>query len=240
MADLIEKFFRSELTEAEDQALAKLLASSEDAAERFAQKAEKVYFGFGLPEPKAPGKLARFLKSSWGRWAPVVVLSGVGVWHYWPQVESQPLPVVVSSPVMAPVPAQTELKIIAPVSRKAEKPIGPPPVPTESVVLTPSIPNGATPVPAGMDQAPPNPGFDTDYRNLRVVVDQEAAGSILVRITGPDGTEVRRLYEGPLAVGKWAFTWDGLLDQNRAATSGIYHIEVKGNGNSMSKEVMIR
>jgi len=221
MADLIEKFFRSELTEAEDKALEKLLASSEDAAGQFAERAEKEYFSFGLPEPQAPGKLVRLLRSLGGKWIPgMIILGGVAAWVWWPKPENRTVPAVTLMPMAAPAPVRPAVQELPAARVKKARPTGPPPVPTV--------------------EAPPNPGFETDYRNLKLVVDQEAAGPITVRILGPNGFEVRRLYEGPLAAGKWSFSWDGVMADGMAAEKGIYHIEVLGAAKTASKEVIVR
>jgi hypothetical protein len=215
MADLIEKFFRSELTEAEDEALAKRLASSEDAAEQFADSAEKAYFSFGLPEPQAPGRLARFLRSYWGRLLPVVVtLGGLATWYWWPKMESGPVPKVLTAPKMESSPRGEEV-----------------PKPQTPVRVQEKV--------KGLE-APPNPDFKTDYRDLKVVVDQENEGPVTVRILDPSGIEVRRLYEGPLQAGKWAFKWDGILDSGLPAPPGGYQIEVQSGMVSKSREIEIK
>lgn len=244
MADLIKKFFQSELTEAEDKALARRLTSSEAEAERFAEQAERIYYSFGLPEPKAPGRLIRFFRSSLGRFiTTLAVLGGIGAFVWWAQVETRsssvPLNGVMPTPCVVE-PQKTEV----PPSGKEQLigTLGPPPVPSATVKIpsTPRIPMGETPVPVVPGEAPPKPGFDTDYRNLKVVVDQEKAGPITVQILSPQGFAVRRLFAGPLGAGKWAFSWDGIMDDGLAAESGIYHIEVKSETVTMSKEVIIR
>lgn len=243
MADLIEKFYRSDLTEAEDEALATQLGSSEDAADQFAERAEQLYYLFGLPKPQKPGGLSRFLRSSWGRWMPVMVmLGGLAAWVWWPKIEGNAVPGVTSMPMVIPTPWVVEPpKKEVPISgRKTERQIESPLVPTESVEPppTPRIPAGATPVLVG--EAPPKPGFETDYRNLKVVVDQEKAGPITVRILSPQGFEVRRLYEGTLKAGKWSFSWDGIMADGMAAEPGVYHIQVLGAAKSISKEIIVR
>lgn len=55
MPDLIEKYFKEDLTEAEDQALEELLATSEEGAERLVATAEKAYYRYGFPTPHLPG-----------------------------------------------------------------------------------------------------------------------------------------------------------------------------------------
>jgi len=65
MADLIEKYFQTDLTAAERVALKEKLASSPEAAQRFGALAEEAYGHFGLPEPQwmGPEKLAKVAKA---------------------------------------------------------------------------------------------------------------------------------------------------------------------------------
>jgi hypothetical protein len=52
MPDLVEKFFREDLTEAEHQALGESLLASDEAALKFEETAKAVYHRYGLPEPE--------------------------------------------------------------------------------------------------------------------------------------------------------------------------------------------
>lgn len=76
--DLIAEHFRRDLSEAEDEALARELAASPEAALRFAGLAEDEYRAFGLPEPPLDGPRRGRL----GLW----LLGGVGLlWLAWPK-----------------------------------------------------------------------------------------------------------------------------------------------------------
>lgn len=86
--DLIIKFFREDLTEAEEAALAGRLSSSVEDALRFGKHAETAYLHYGLPEPKWPGgppPPGFFHKSVWGLrlWLPLVLLAGLSAWIAW-------------------------------------------------------------------------------------------------------------------------------------------------------------
>ena len=52
MPDLVEKFFRDDLTEAEQQALSDTLLNSDEAALKFEETAKQAYLRYGFPEPK--------------------------------------------------------------------------------------------------------------------------------------------------------------------------------------------
>jgi hypothetical protein len=52
MPDLVEKFFKEDLTEAEHQALNESLLASDEAALKFEETAKAAYHRYGLPEPE--------------------------------------------------------------------------------------------------------------------------------------------------------------------------------------------
>ncbi len=81
MADLVDKFYSADLSESEEEALDGLLASSLEAAGRFAQKAAEAYDRYGLPDPDSrPGR-----GSGWrglGLWAlALVLMASYGLWQ---------------------------------------------------------------------------------------------------------------------------------------------------------------
>jgi hypothetical protein len=249
MTDLIDKFFRTELTDQEDEKLSAQLESSEDEADRFVAKAEEAYYSFGLSEPKEPSAWKRFLRSSWVGWLlAVVLLGGLGLWHPWTRGTASVAPLGVSKtePVAQAV---APAKVTTSVVKAKKEPLVAKPVEATRAAMVPTVIPTPTVVPVQSVGAPPNPGFDTDTRNLRVLVEKEAAGALVVKMQGPKGiearrlegagagvvvvrvlaanqVEVRRLYEGPLQVGKWAFKWDGVMSNGKMAPPGTYHIEV--------------
>lgn len=76
--DLIADYFRRDLGEDEDEALARLLQASPEAAERFAAQAAAEYKAFGLPEPTEGGG-GRGL-----RWALLLIALGGAAAYFWP------------------------------------------------------------------------------------------------------------------------------------------------------------
>jgi hypothetical protein len=238
MNDLIQKYFQSELTEAEEKALAERLASSIEASERFATEAKRAYLSFGLPHPGGPGIGAKLSHSPWAKILSVAVVAGsVAVAHWWPKPPAPVLKVVSQAAIATPAGVGTPVP--SPPAPKTEAVAAP--VPQETLPPRPEAALPALPAPGNEkyeirpQPAGPLPGFN----NLQVVVDQVQSGPVTVRILGPDGTEVRRLYSGILGAGRWAFTWDGVLAPHQAARRGVYRIEVMGEGTSMSKEVAI-
>ena len=81
MSDLVEQFYKGELSEAEEEALDQLLASSPEAADRFARIAASAYNRYGLPG--APKGFLGF----WGLKIVVALVSAAvfltAGYHYW-------------------------------------------------------------------------------------------------------------------------------------------------------------
>jgi flagellar hook assembly protein FlgD len=67
-----------------------------------------------------------------------------------------------------------------------------------------------------------------------------AEGRAAIRVLHPDGTEVRRLFDGNMKSGSWSVDWDGHLVDGKSAQPGLYRIEVNTNGAVKSREVRIR
>ncbi|HUO57639.1 MAG TPA: FlgD immunoglobulin-like domain containing protein [bacterium] len=87
MADLIAKFFQTELTEAEDQELSQTLLNSSEDSVRFAEAATAAYARYGLPEPRWPGDPDDFPRPSSGGGAfsmgVVLAVAGLASWAGW-------------------------------------------------------------------------------------------------------------------------------------------------------------
>jgi hypothetical protein len=88
MADLIEKFFQEDLTEAEEKALGDELFSSEETALRLGERAEQAYMRLGLPEPVWPalnGTIPHVSKAvPWIRVFFWTILAGmIGITAWW-------------------------------------------------------------------------------------------------------------------------------------------------------------
>lgn len=85
MPDLVEKFFKEGLTEAEEQSLSESLWASEDMAEKFAGLAREAYQRYGLPEPRLPGSPQTPMspQNGLGPWLGVfVVITGLAVAYF--------------------------------------------------------------------------------------------------------------------------------------------------------------
>ncbi len=87
MSDLVKKFFREDLTEAEDKALSESLLSSDEAAEEFVKISEEAYTRYGLPKADWEGPIPHTLLKPHGGspWfgATMVVLGLTAGIVYW-------------------------------------------------------------------------------------------------------------------------------------------------------------
>src|SRR3974390_2790959 len=203
MADLIEQFFTKDLSEAEHEALSKLLEQSPEAAQKYEGLLEQNYLATGLPQPTLPQGLTHLPSPSGSLLgkglllkllaAGLAVVTGSLVWKFWPQST-------------APVPAAMQ----QPLQRLSQKPAIP------AVIQRKLVP--VKPLAAGPSQ---------EGQELSVVLDTAQKSLVTVRILDPQVREVRALYTGFVNPGKWAFQWDGLLQNGEQANAGDYRIDVQ-------------
>ncbi len=87
MPDLAAEYFKRELSQAEEEALAAQLRESPEAAERFLDAAEADYRRLGQPEPRQPFRFTR------AYWLAAAVIMAAGAWmSIRPEAISQELP----------------------------------------------------------------------------------------------------------------------------------------------------
>jgi hypothetical protein len=236
MADLLKEYFKRDLTDAEDQKLAKQLAASPRAALRFARLAQVAYVQTGLPKPSAHGAHAGHAAHA------AHTVSGTAT-HF-----IAPVAVKIASALL--VTAATTLVVLnhrapAPQEKPAPTPI---PVVQPSVTLKPSpIP---TPVPFHPSPTPsPTPArgmvqplaFDPlqKYSGLDMMVQKVSPGLVTVRILDGSGNEIRLLFAGMLEQGKWEFQWDGKRTDGSLVEPGLYQAQVESDGQTLTKEIKI-
>jgi hypothetical protein len=218
MADLIEEFFKRDLSESEAEDLGKLLQESPDAPLRFKALSEQRYLAMGLPAPQLPDGVhlpsaPRGLGLS--GWIAGIVLTALvitaSLWKFWPHapVEAN----VKTIPVHLPPSAVT-----ASVPEKA----------TKAKALPPS---SIQPVPA----APAAEGME-----LSVSVDTRTRVLATVRVLDASGHEVRSLFTGFIQPGQWTFKWDGDLAGGQPAPAGQYKIDVQTGDSHQLKEIQIQ
>lgn len=213
MTDLVKAFFSRDLSEAEHEALSKLLAESPDEALRYENLLEQNYLATGLPHPALPKGLQSLPRNGGGGLVvgsgalklllAALALGGAVLWKYWPSPKAE-----ISTT------AQTSL----------EKPF------TEPVkqVLKKQVP------------VLPQAGPAQEGQELSVVVDSPQRSLVTVRVLDRAGKEIRVLYTGFVESGKWNFNWDGLLGNGEAAGAGDYRIDVQTGSAHLSKDIRIK
>jgi len=262
MSDLIERYFREDLTEAEHKALSEELASSGEAAERFGALAEGVYARTGLPEPHwaGPGALQRVLKPGFGTgfWVGVLTatfLGGMVGWHFLGGREealSEASQAIIAAPVARPESPVSRSKVKeVPSEAKTDGEQGAPYLPEEERVplrTKASVPAAVPPVVARTERssasrpAPVNLAAPShrDYSNLSVEVVWPSRKELEVRVLDKGGSELVTLYRGALEPGRWVFDWDGKLADGRQAPAGEYGIEVRSGTMSRKKSIRVK
>lgn len=234
--DLIIKYFREDLTEAEEKALSALLSSSVEEALRFGQHAEAAYRHYGLPEPRQrgdrpPGGLS-------GHWTQLGILIflilGSLAWAFWPQAPappSEPKPAVF---LKGPEKIRTQAAPPEDVPNENPEP-GP-----RGVAVLPEAPSKPEPPPRGSVVpiiVPPR--VHRSHSNLEVVVHRSKSASVKVCVLDPDGAQAVLLYQGVLGPGTWAFDWNGKLVDGAAPPPGTYQIQVMSGSVTQSKKVAL-
>jgi hypothetical protein len=215
MINLVDEFFKRNLTEAEAQNLEELLEKSPEASSRFGEMLRQEYLSLGLPEPKIPKNFHSPISIPPTAWLGPVLgfLALVGV------------AVVSLAWWMRP---HSELAVLTLTASLPQKPIA------AEVSQNPGI------LPPPPIQLPQKLGADSVEGNrLSVVVELEKIAQVQVRVMNPQEQSLRVLFEGPLSPGKWAIQWDGRLADGTQAESGKYLIQVKAGSQVMSKSVSV-
>ncbi|HJT24507.1 MAG TPA: hypothetical protein VJ873_08005 [bacterium] len=259
--DLIIKFFKEDLSEAEESALSDRLSSSIEDALRFGQHAEASYRHYGLPEPQwRGGPPPGFYSKSglkFGLWLPVIFLAGLstwGGWKYWTgngNKLSLNAPGV-SVPGLAPS-SEKKPQHTAPIPQKEVIPdlLRPEAVqpadetssnPGSSVATNPASAKGALAKPEQPALTPVNAATQAHHphSNLEVLVKQAKPGTVTVRVVEPDGSQAVMLYQGLLQPGSWIFDWNGRLADGSPPPAGTYQIQVVSGAVTLHKDVVIR
>jgi hypothetical protein len=263
MDDLIEKFFREDLSEAEKEALGKNLASSDEAARRFGEKAEQAYGSFGLPEPRWTGAETLRPKPGpgFGEWLSLFLfaaaLAGGVAWicvHLMkkpPELSKlkKPVPLAQStssySSQAAPQNEMTASASNRPLTTAQALPLErgssplsqvQPPLPaTQAASAKATLPPlGPKFTPVNLDQNP-----NQTFSSLAVQLHLSSPRALAVRVLDGQGNELLPLFNGALNAGTWAFQWNGLLKDGRVAPPGRYEIQVKAGSWVQTKEIVI-
>jgi hypothetical protein len=207
---LLDEYFKRDLTEAEEEQLAQGLSSSEEDAQRFIGLMESHYRSLGLPEPEwAEGPLPAFFpksrfRSIWKGLGVLLLLTIVGLGYFLYRSLSQ----------------TGELSSQAPLTPAIETPV-------------PEKANHAKPKTAPTTKT----SKGRIYEELSVVVDNPQPGLVTVKVKDSSGSEVNTLYAGILPSGQKTFTWDGKAGNGLVAHPGTYYLEVTSGAHILRKKI---
>lgn len=207
--DLIADYYRRDLSEAEDDALAAELQASPEAAERFAALAASDYKRFGLPEPGESQEKRRGRKALW---ALLAIVASVALLN---QMLSDERAKVVSVPEAG--------EALRQVSRP-EAPVAEETGPEQAVQAA------AAPVPV-----PVRLRVSAESANGPFHVKVEGADAQPLGVFDPAGRPIGRLR----ATGPRDLSWDGLDASGLAVLPGRYALSVRAGGRELKQWVEI-
>jgi hypothetical protein len=263
--DLVKKFFSKDLTEAEEQALAETLSTSEAAAEEFGGTAEGNYDRYGLPQAAWPDSLPSPIGKGRGfqPWVWVLAAGFLGGMVFWGwqhrETFQQSFRPAGADPATVPeTPGQGRgLERAAGTGHGSEDVPGT--APREDSIeeelrkdleegaqggAPPASPRNAGPgtvkpsgvlTPVNVQDAP-----GRTFSEIAVKVNRAEPGQVSVRVLDMSGLEVVPLYSGPLGAGQWVFEWDGKLPGGGKASPGVYQVEVQSGSYRGLKNIRIR
>jgi hypothetical protein len=242
--DLVEEYFKRDLSAAEEAQLAKLLAASPEAALKMAEGMAGLYRQGGQEEPSWPEKPlpAGRWKGSWP-WIKLSLfallnlgLVALGVYALGTFLKTRiPVPAAAVTVEYAPLPEAGPVHRITKGVR-----------PQKAASVAPLIAASAPPAPAppaalpALQTAPALPVIGRQFEQLSVVVDNPQAGLATVKVFDSGHNLVRRLFTGILPEGKQTLTWDGKTDQGGTAAPGTYGLEVQSGDKVIRGEVHVK
>lgn len=266
MKQLVDEYFKRDLTDSEEQQLADWLESHPEDSARFAQLMKDFYAETGLPEPEwphtpLPGGGAR-LGYRWLIPPALLLLLAFGVYFWRAKYTAQtpPAPAPISKPektpaIKHPVKKRHPVKLETPVPaakhevKAARTPLAAAPAPVTpkpmAVVTHPTFPP-AVPAAVPLTTVPVLPlppsaaPAGKQYERLSVLVNLPQGGLATVRIVDTQDKEIRALYAGILPAGQQTFTWDGKTGQGVAAPPGRYYVEIKSGSDVMRQEIHLK
>ncbi len=242
MMDLVEEYFKRDLTAREEAQLARLLAGSPEAAQKMAEGMAALYGASGQtvpawPESPLPAsqwkdsrhwiKLALFLLLNLA----VLGLLIRGMQALLQRPASAPAAGVETSALVLEEPVKSAHKAAPRKNHPA-----PPPAQAE-----PSLPSLPPPVPVVAPETPPPFGDSgREFEQLSVVVNNPQPGLATIKVFDSQHELIRRLYTGILPSGAQTIVWDGRTDGGSAAPAGTYQVEIQSGENVIRGEVKVK
>jgi hypothetical protein len=221
VADLVSKYFSSELDRAEEESLEGLLDSSAKESERFSDMALSEYRAMGLPDASKGWTLPAWKA---GHWIALCLAGGGLAWLLWP-CAPKPRPDLALEGGTFGVEARRSL------DRMDDS------VPTGRLQALPPIREEAPRLNLDRQAARPAPRRGS---LLGLLVKQASAGPARVWVRDAAGAEVQRIYSGQLGPGEWRFEWDGRLADGTRAAPGTYTIAVQRGASLQTEQVHLK
>ncbi len=211
MSDLVNQFFLRDLSLAEEEALDSLLGSSLEDANLFADRAAQAYARFDLLEPndEPDSRLGPEPNAGPDSGPETGSKADKGLWRLWG----------FGLIVLGLAAGLYEWRQYASVQTE-----------TPGMTTTQGVPAPADiPVSAPSQEIKKTPsakasGVKTISR-LKINVQVAQAGPVTVWILNGSGFLVKTLYQGSLAAGDYAYSWDGRLENGQKAPAGAYRVE---------------
>ena len=224
--DLVDEYFKRDLTPEEENRLAELLSSSPQAAQRMAEGMAGLYLSSGLPEPQWPGGTPPWGHSKGSLLKPLLplglLLLGVGFLAFkW--FTAVPMASIAPQPEAPPEEVHRAVRpLVKPATPKKNPAQIIVPSPTDNFLMPPDLrPQGKV------------------YQQLSVVVNPKTPGLVTVQVLDKSGSEIRALYAGIIPAGRRVFNWDGKREDGMLASPGVYVIEVRSGSEVMRQEVTV-
>ncbi len=244
MADLLLEFFKRDLTEAEEQQLANLIAGAPQQSLRFAELAHAAYLQTGLPDTGGGnggngsggfggGGMTHLIGPILLKSVVLLTLTGLTAYGIFRLLHAAPIPSVSLPPAVIQNIAPAKPQPVIPKVISVTKPAKP----------APQAPLQTLPLKALAKPGMVNPvAYDSakKYEGLDIMVEQKTSGLLTVRALDSGKNEVRLLFAGMLKPGKWDFVWDGKTENGEPAQPGTYRVEVQSGKEVLTKAVVIR
>lgn len=228
----MKEYFKRDLTDKEEDLLARQLAESPKTSLKFARLAEIAYLQTGLPHVGTRGGGPGHGLGAGGSGATMtlkvltaLVAGGSAVVYF---VRTQSPPTIVLQPQATPF-VQTQ-KVIPEITMVQRV--------TPTIAFSPKT-SFLPPSFRGIVQ-PEAYDPSVKYEGLDLVIERKTTGLVTLRVLDANKNEIRLLYVGLLKPGQWRFQWDGKQEKGGWVPPGNYQIQVLSGAITLTKQIAIR
>jgi hypothetical protein len=237
--NLVEEYFKRDLTAQEEAQLARLLAGSPDAAQKMAEGMAALHGESGHTVPAWPeSPLPTIQEKDSRHWLKLILfallnlaLLGLLVRGFQALLQ-RPAPAPAAGVETSTLTLEEPVKIT---HKTAPRKTQPAPVPVQRESTMPALPP-----PSPMDTPPPFVSSGREFEQLSVVVNNPQPGLATIKVFNSQHDLVRRLYTGILPMGAQTIVWDGRTDEGGAAPAGTYQVEIQSGENVIRGEVKVK